>query len=73
MNKTKQTLNWGDKKFLINQNLTVDFVFFMTETIIILKNLSYKWPEATENTLISACGLVLVDSPVTLKNEIIWS
>lgn len=50
----KFTLKDGDKKFSINQNLTRLFVCFNTLRIIIDKNLSYRWPDATENILISA-------------------
>jgi len=49
----------GDRKFSINQNLTGLFVCFFTLNIIMDKNLSYKWPDATENTLIVAFFLDL--------------
>lgn len=39
-----------------NQNFTDDLVFFNTLNIIILKNRSYKWPDATENMLIVSSG-----------------
>lgn len=50
------TINDGDKKFSISQNLTGFFVFFFTLSIMIDKKRSYKWPEATENTLMVAAS-----------------
>jgi hypothetical protein len=46
------TKNEGDKKFSISQNLTGFDACLFTLSIIIARNLSYKCPEATENTLI---------------------
>ena len=46
----------------MNQNLTVCLVFFITEIIMMLSMRSYRWPEATEKMLMSACppaGLLL--------------
>ena len=70
------TRNEGERKFSINQNLTVLSVFRRTLSIMIedrrytqsslnkqkcqLRALtSYKWPEATVKTLMSACLRVL--------------
>lgn len=55
----RPALNLGDKKFSINQNLTVLCVCSRTERIIMDKNRSYKCPEATEKMLISACTVSL--------------
>lgn len=67
------TLNLGDKKFSMNQNLTVLSVCSRTERIIMDKKRSYKWPEATEKMLISACTVSLtLFFSLDLLLKILW-